>query len=141
MITGSGLLKSRYSRVSASHPIYSLPNWWVANCELSRDDPHYNSDDYLSLPYQHVYFMDVMSFFDLMSSSDDDNEMANRIEPILMWMRDTLKGQWRTCSYTRTEEDTKDVRIQMWFSFDLDEDAMLTRMTWPALRRRKHVNS
>ena len=121
------------------HPVYDLPNWWVADYELAENDPNRDSDDYLSLPFQHVYWMDVMSFFDLIDSPDDDL-MPEAIEPILLWMSETLKGHWRVCSFTTSQEETKDVRIQMWFSFDLAEDAMLSRMTWPALRRRKHGN-
>jgi hypothetical protein len=85
--------------------------------------------------------MDVMSFYDLMSSPNEDL-LPITIEPTVNWMLDNLKGHWWMCSFTTplVDSDTKDVRIQMWFSFDLAEDAMLSRMTWPALRRRKHGN-
>lgn len=122
-----------------SHPIYELPNWWIADCELSRADPRYGSDDYLSLPYPHTYYMDVMSFFDLMSSINDD-VLPEAIAPMVNWLDNNLKGHWWMCSFTTpsTDDDRKDVRIQMWFSFDLAEDAMLSRMTWTALRLRKY---
>lgn len=123
------------------HPIYDLPNWWVANCELSEGDPHYNSEDHLSLPYRHVYFMDVMSFFDFFEANDP-NHLADTIEPILLWMSENLKGHWRVCSFSHsTGLSGGDVRVQLWFSFDSAEDAMLSRMTWPALRLRKHANT
>ena len=109
----------------------------MANCELNKDDPNYNEHDHLSLPYQHVYFMDVMSFFDVMSTTIE-NAMADAMEPVFSWMVENLKGDWRVCTFTHTIEATKDVRIELWFSFDLAEDAMLSRMTWTELRLRKY---
>jgi hypothetical protein len=74
--------------------------------------------------------------------SDGDIILA-QISPILEYVKDNVKSKWKFYSRTHFAGRTvsQDVRIEIWFSFDSDQDAMLSQLAWPCLIHPTYADS
>lgn len=90
---------------------------------------------------QYRYFQDLGSLLDFQRM---DN-IVEQAQEIIAWHRSHVKGLW---AWTLDERNVcdhagaiKDVRKYLWISFDLSEDAMLSRMTWRDLKGERYAIS
>lgn len=88
-------------------------------------------EDYTNLPYRNIYFIDIGEL-DIMA---DINHVEQSMIDIIDWMDENIKGEWRMASRVRAI----DLYHELWFSFDNEHDAMLSRMTWSGLKHAKHA--
>ena len=89
-----------------------------------------------------------MSFHDYLRSGflnpDVPCPIDEHVIPLVEWMTQRLSHDWKFTSRTvamGTLGMNADVRIQIWFSFDSAEDAMLARLTWSQLQSPEYANS
>jgi hypothetical protein len=84
---------------------------------------------------EHTYFHD----FGSMLADVNTDALSEEASNIVKWHAKNAKGTWSWQIEERNVygEDGKVVDVRHWLvlSFDLSADAMLSRMTWPDLRR------
>ena len=93
--------------------------------------------------FQHQFYLDLGSII----VDDVDEERFEQAIRLVNWCRDNVNGDWAWVvadEHVHTPVDDGDslvdVRKILWISFDLSEDAMLSRMTWFELKGIRDAN-
>ena len=109
--------------------------------DLIRDiDDDVEIEKFLSFQYQ--YYMDIGS---IVHPVDDYDICVSKILEIIDWHKGHTKGGWywiiTNDNIHNGQKTLIAVRTRLRISFDLPDDAMLSRMTWFDLKGNKNVHS